>query len=294
MNTSNLILNYGRCSWGRCFFCGYGRIIGEAPTAEKLKKTFAEFFGRIDEGCDSVKVFGSGSFLDEKQVSAEARKCFIEECKRRNIKKVTIESRPEHITKEKLEEFNGIDLNVAIGLEVADNEVLRRISKGFTVEDYDKAADVVKSCGFKVRTYLLVNPPYAADAKGIMRKSVEHALRKSDSIVLINLLPHGNTPLVKKWLDGEWNYLSKREFRELVGEYEGNAKIEFDEETFKFTPMFPEKKRLIGVGEEYLTHPYFDVWQDYINRWYTPPRKKVLLFLPCSFKKPYSESETHR
>jgi len=295
MTETSLILNYGRCSWGRCFFCGYGRIAGKIPKAEDIISEFRIFFDKIDGEADGVKVFGSGSFLDERQVPAEARRYFIEECRRRKFSKVTIESRPEHITKEKLGEFSGLDLNVAIGLEVADDGILRRINKGFSVRDYDKAADLVKSCGFAVRTYLLANPPYAGDMKETLRRSVEHALKKSDSIVIINLLPHGNTPLVKTWLSGEWNYLSKGEFRRLVKEYEGDPRIEFDEETFRFTPMFPDRRTLAGVGEEYLTHPYFDVWQDYINRWYSPPEgMRVLLFLPCAFKKPYSESETHK
>jgi len=295
MGALSIILNYGRCSWGRCFFCGYGRIVGQPPSAENLKEGFNRAFTGLTPDVDSVKVFGSGSFLDEKQVPAEARRYFIEECKKRGIRKLTIESRPEYVTKEKLVEFDGLDLNVAIGLESADNDVLRKISKGFTVEDYDKAADTIKSCGFKVRTYILVNPPFIKDVKENLKKSVEHALKKSDSIVLINLLPHGNTPLVKKWLSGEWNYLSRKEFRGITGEYAKNPKIELDEETFKFTPMFPDKRKLVGVGEEYLTHPYFDVWQDYLNRWYAPPEsKRIALFLPCSYTKPYSESETHR
>jgi len=295
MGAVNLILNYGRCSWGRCFFCGYGRIVGQTPSEGNLLAKFGEFFSGLSKDADTVKVFGSGSFLDEKQVPPKARMFFVEECRKHGIKKLTIESRPEHITRDKLAEFSGVDLSVAIGLETADNEVLRRINKGFSVEDYAKAADTIKSCGFKVRTYLLVNPPYAVDIKDNLRKSVEFAEKKSDTIVLINLLPHGNTPLMKQWLSGEWKYLSKKEFREITSEYAKNKKIELDEETFRFTPMFPEKKRLNGVGEEYLTHPYFEVWQDYINRWYAPPEsKRKLLFLPCAFKKPYSESETHR
>jgi predicted RNA-binding protein len=51
---------------------------------------------------------------------------------------------------------------------------------------------------------------------------------------------------------------------------------------------------LNGVGEEYLTHPYFEVWQDFILRWYKPVQGKIPLFLPCSNKKPYGESETHK
>ena len=68
---SNLILNFGRCSHGRCFFCGYGRIRGQTPTKEAVTDCFNNFFEQNED--DEVKVFGSGSFFDEKQVPAKAR-----------------------------------------------------------------------------------------------------------------------------------------------------------------------------------------------------------------------------
>jgi len=68
-----------------------------------------------------------------------------------------------------------------------------------------------------------------------------------------------------------------------------------DEETFRFIPRFAKQQQenLSGVGEKYLTHPHFEVWQDYLIRWYEPPKEKTLLFLPCSKTKPYSRSKTH-
>jgi archaeosine synthase len=149
----------------------------------------------------------------------------------------------------------------------------------------------------KVRTYLLVNPPYVKDAKKEVDESVEYALKHSDSIVLINTLPHSKSPLFDLWIKGEWNFLGRKEFEDATERWREHPKVEFDVETFKFTPKFPERleKPLVGVGEEYLTHPYFEVWQDFLSRWYTPPKgKRVLLLLPCAYKKPYRESETHR
>jgi predicted RNA-binding protein len=90
--------------------------------------------------------------------------------------------------------------------------------------------------------------------------------------------------------------MSRGEFRGLAGKWVGNPKVELDEETFRFVPKFPKQicGNLSGVGERYLTHPHFEVWQDYIRRWYEPPKGKLLLFLPCSKTKPYSDSETHK
>ena len=294
MTDSILILKSGSCSWKKCIFCGYGRIIGYRATEENVRREFDLFFSQIKTDTDSVKVFGSGSFLDEKQVPQSMRRYFIEKCLSKNVKRLTIESRPEHITGEKLGEFKGLELTVAIGLEAADNQILDEINKGFHLEDYEKAVDAAKKAGVKVRTYLLVNLP--GETEKTLENSVEYALRHSDSIVLINLLPHGNTPLFEKWIEGEWNYLTKDEFQKKTERWAKNSRIELDAETFKFTPQFQAelKKPLNGVGEEYLTHPYFEVWQDFILRWYKPVQGKIPLFLPCSNKKPYGESETHK
>ena len=98
-------------------------------------------------------------------------------------------------------------------METASNDNLEAINKGFRVEDFERAAGVVHDAGGLVRTYLLANIPGVNDVKKDLDSSVKHALKFSDSIVVINLLPHGNTPLVKKWLSGEWTFLSRKEFR---------------------------------------------------------------------------------
>lgn len=291
-----LILKSGVCGWGRCIFCGYGRMPGAGPSREGLKKEFDGFFAGVSEG-DTVKVFGSGSFLDGRQVPKEAREYFIECCRRKKAGKLHIESRPEYINQGILSEFAGLDVSVGIGLEIADDLLLEKIKKGFNLADYVKGAKTIHDAGFKVRTYLLVNPPYTEDARGTLDKSVEYALEHSDTIVLINLLPHGNTPIFRMWVSGEWNYLSREEFQNITDKWKDHPKIELDAETFRFIPKFPKEAResLKGVGEEYLTHPHYEVWQDYIRRWYRPPEeRKILLFLPCSYAKPYSESATHK
>lgn len=297
MSERIFFLKSGKCAWKRCLFCGYGRTCGIEPTVENLIKEFDLFFGNLNNNITHLKVFGSGSFLDEKQVPKEARLYFIEKCRKNSIKELTIESRPEFITSEKLREFNGITLTVAVGLEVADNHILDKINKGFCLRDYENAAGILHSHGCKLRTYLLVNPPFVDDIQKSLENSVEYALKYSDSVVLINLLPHFNSELFEMWLHGEWNFLSKEEFYKVTKKFKNNPKIELDIETFRFIPKFPKhmQENLKGVGEEFLTHPHFEVWQDYLVRWYKPPEdKEFLLFLPCSYEKPYSGSKTHR
>lgn len=290
-------MKFGRCAWRQCLFCGYGGIDGGRPLFESIKREVDLFFDNLEPGVDHLKVFGSGSFLDEKQLPVEGRRYFIRRCGESGIRKLTVESRPEFITGGILGDFEGFMLEVAVGLEVADDRVLDKIRKGFHLRDFERAAGILRSHNARVRTYLLVNPPFVGDIQKSLDRSVEYALRFSDSIVLINLLPHYRSDLMRLWLRGEWNFLGKGDFYGVVAKWKDNPRVELDAETFKFIPKFPPELRaeLSGVGEEFLTHPHFEVWQDYLLRWYEVPGDKgIILFLPCSHRKPYSESETHK
>lgn len=297
MSRSVFVLKSGKCSWSKCIVCGYAHSIGDVPSHGELKKRFDSFFAELKPDTSEVCVFGSGSFLDDGQVPIESREYFISECAKRSIKKITIESRPEYISWESLRVFRGLDFTVAIGLESSSDKTLTKIAKGFKVKDFEEAAEKIHESGGKARAYLLVNQPHVKDYRKSLDPSVEYALKHADSIVLLNTLPHANAPMFDLWVRGEWSFLTKTEFYEATKKWADNPKIELDAETFKFTPKFPKRleKPLVGVSEEYLTHPYFEVWQDWLIRWYEPPKtKKTLLFLPCAYRKPYSESETHK
>jgi pyruvate-formate lyase-activating enzyme len=286
-----LVLESGQCALGQCIFCGYSKQakpVDEQYLRIRLDEALADA-----EGAERLKMFTSGSFLDDCQFPPAFRAYFVEKVKAKKIKEVTIESIPQFITAERLAEFKGVNLTVAIGLEVADNRVLAVLKKGFTVEQYVEAAKTLHANGCKLRTYLLVNPPGATDVKRSIEESVAFAKKYSDSIVAINLLPHSRAPLFDMWLEGAWKPLPKARFHELVDA----LGVETDDETFRFTPKFPpEKKQFIkGVGVEFIDHPHYNVWQDFITSFYDGPRDKdIALFVPCAAKKPYSESKTHQ
>ena len=291
---ATLILNSGRCSWGKCIFCGYGKIY-KKRTSNGLMAILDDFFANL-KGDSVVKIFGSGSFFDEKQIPKEIFEGIVKKCTEGKISEIYVESRPEFITKEKILKLKETDaeINIAIGLESASDIILKTINKGLKIKDFENAANLIHSLNCMVRAYLIVNLP-VKNWKRELEKSVKFALNYADSIVLINLLPHENSEIFDLWIKGEWKFLSKEEFFDITSKWKGNPKIEPDVETFKFIPRFRDIKILDGVGEEFLTHPYFEVWQDYLQRWYKKPAgKDVILFLPCSAKKPYSKSETHK
>lgn len=294
-NGKTLLLNSGKCSWGRCFACGWGRLASPRLGIHELKKRIDVFFSETrDRRVDSLKIFASGSFLDDAQFPKAIRKYVAKKCAESEIVLV-VESRPEFITAENLEDFKGTKLTVAIGLESGDGAVLKKYNKGFGTEDFIKAARLLREYGFGVRAYLMVGLPFGSAES--LKKSVELADKYSDEVVLINVFPHSLAPLFELWITGKWKPLDKKQFEEAVAPYRNNPKIELDFNNFSFMPRFPKMKQemIRGASEKELLHPHFSVWQDYICRFYEVPKeKKTALFLPCTFTKPYYNSKLHR
>lgn len=295
MNEKTLLLNSGKCSWGKCFACGWGRLSSPSLGIHELKKKIDGFFHEMkNERVERLKIFASGSFLDDAQFPRAIRKYMARKCASLGVELV-VESRPEFITKENLEDFKGAKLTVAIGLESGDDEVLKRYSKGFATADFIRAASLLHESGFKMRTYLMIGLPFGgADS---LKKSVELADKCGDEIVLINVFPHSLAPLFELWVRGEWKPLDKKQFEEAIAPYKANPKVETDFNNFSFVPRFSKDKQepIKGASEKELLHPHFEVWQDYVCRFYeTPKGQKTVLFLPCTFTKPYYNSKLHR
>lgn len=329
MKEKTLLLNSGKCSWGKCFACGWGKLASPRLGIHEMKKVIDDFFHaqklsvfggaqnpkdsggaanfvRVPDGSgasmpelkngkiEKLKIFASGSFLDDAQFPKAIRKYVAKKCASLGVELV-VESRSEFITAENLDDFKGAKLTVAIGLESGDDAVLKKYNKGFTTEDYISAAKLLHEKSFRVRTYLMVGLPFGSAES--LKKSVELADKYGDEIVLINVFPHSLAPLYEMWITGKWKPLDKKQFEEAIAPCKSNPKAETDFNNFSFVPRFPRAKQapIKGSSEKELLHQHFEVWQDYVCRFYEAPKeKKTVLFLPCTFTKPYYNSKLHR
>jgi radical SAM enzyme (TIGR01210 family) len=68
-------------------------------------------------------------------------------------------------------------LEVALGLETVHPEVLPRLNKRMTLDDFAGAVGRLRADGVAVRAFLLVRPPFLADAEGLewARRSLDFA-----------------------------------------------------------------------------------------------------------------------
>jgi archaeosine synthase beta-subunit len=175
------------CSWALnsgCTMCGYfNDSMWEKISDENLLKQFETVMKRYS-GEKFVKIFTSGSFLDDTEIKPRVRNEILGKLVE-TADKVSVESRPEYITDDKLPDIKNIfqskTFEIGTGLETANDFVREHaINKGFTFDDYKNAADAMKKNDCELKTYVLVKPPFLTE-----KESIEDAVGTIEKIKTI-------------------------------------------------------------------------------------------------------------
>jgi archaeosine synthase beta-subunit len=201
-----LILKTRGCYWADvkgCSMCGYSKdTLGRSATPSELAEQLTRALERYREE-PYVKVYTSGSFLDDREVDPESRRAIVGAFSGR-AQRFLFETLPEFVTKESLrplsESFVG-QLEVAMGLETTDPVVLGRyVHKSAGPEEYLAAGDRVRSLGLRAKAYLLLKPPYLTESEAIddVVRSVGEAAPHFDTLSVNPV--HIQNGTVVEWL----------------------------------------------------------------------------------------------
>lgn len=205
-----VVLRTRGCSWARrsgCSMCGYVRESSDLVTPDDIVYQFEKAFENY-RGQEMIKIFTSGSFLDDDEVPPEVRDR-VYRIAGESFRRVLVESRPEFVTSEKIakglascEEFE-----IAIGLESANNLILRlSVNKGFTLANFVKAAELIKKSRAFLKTYLLLKPPFLTEEESIKDavQSAKLVSRLSDTISFNPVNIQKGTLVEYLWKRGEY------------------------------------------------------------------------------------------
>ena len=201
-----LILRTRGCYWADvkgCSMCGYskdtlGRSASPAELAEQLERALARY---RDE--PYVKVYTSGSFLDDREVDPESRRAMVAAFSGR-ARRFLFETLPEFVRPEVVSPLRSAfagELEVALGLESTDPTVLARfVNKGSTPAEYLGAADRLAEMGVRRKAYLLLKPPYLTESEAVadVVRSVRDAAPHFDAISVNPV--HIQNGTVVEWL----------------------------------------------------------------------------------------------
>ncbi|MBQ70011.1 MAG: TIGR01210 family radical SAM protein [Euryarchaeota archaeon] len=188
---ATVILRTKGCHWwwsSGCTFCGYFNDTRDDVTNDDLHAQWAYAKEKLDnfDGHAMVKVYTSGSLLEDREIPVEFQETVLRDCAELE-KELIVESRCEQLTVPKLEWATSINpsFTVAIGLEAYDDEVLRfHVNKGFSTSSWDRAVTNLEAFNLRVKTYLMFKPPFMSEADALDHsvKWIEAVAHRSDEI----------------------------------------------------------------------------------------------------------------
>jgi len=136
------------CYWARtsgCSMCGYVNDVAQEVTPADIEHQLDVVLGK-HESQPMVKVYTSGNFFDDHEVSPEIRGKILDGLGDR-CDKVIVETLSHMIRKEQVEEaLESVDhLEVAFGLESTNERVLRYgVNKMWGLKEHARAAALVR------------------------------------------------------------------------------------------------------------------------------------------------------
>ena len=125
-----------------------------------------------------IKLYNSGNFFDPQAIPRDDLPAVAERV--RQFETVIVENHP-NLCDEHCVEFGRrleAEFEVAIGLETTDPEILPRLNKRMTLDDFSRAAELLRGRGIHVRAFILLKPPFCSDESAAVQwavRSVEFA-----------------------------------------------------------------------------------------------------------------------
>lgn len=235
-----------------CAFCNSSSIWGNGWRARSPENIIKEIDHLLENYGKKILVFGDNSFNIDLDRVEEFCDLLIE----RKIHILWSASiRADRITPPLAEKMKAAGCyNVAIGIESANNEILRQMGKQTTIGEIEKGVKIFKEAGIEVLGQFVIGSPH--DTLETVTESIEWAKNSScDFVNFYSVLPFKGTP--------EWKYVEEegRFITKTIHDFHSiNPRIVFD------TPEFSYDDRLKAINRAKKEGFYSN--QDKKNWWF--------------------------
>lgn len=157
----------------KCLMCDLWKHTLDEPTAPgaiPAQITYAH--QRLPEA-SVVKLYNNGNFFDTKAIPRQDYKVIAKQLS--GYDHVIVENHPK-LCNERCLEFRDMlegDLEIAMGLETIHPEILPKLNKQVTKDNFKQAASFLLSNGIKVRAFILLNLPFLTDQRANIEWTVK-------------------------------------------------------------------------------------------------------------------------
>jgi archaeosine synthase beta-subunit len=209
VEVATVFLTNRECPW-RCLMCDLWRntleeTVPPGAIAAQIRHAL-ERLPPMNPDHSHLKLYNAGSFFDSSAIPPEeyAAVARLSEPFQRTI----VESHPALVGPRSLSFRDMLtgQLEVAMGLETAHPEVLERLNKHMTLEQFRRAAEFLTKEDIGVRVFILVRPPWLSEEDGVewAKRSLDYAFDCGASVCSLIPTRAGNGAMEALSATGEF------------------------------------------------------------------------------------------
>lgn len=200
IKVATVFLTNRECPW-RCLMCDLWKNTLPGPTPPgailaQLDAALAELSAQ-QPAVRFIKLYNSGSFFDPRAVPPAEHEPIAQRL--RNFERVIVECHPSLVGESALRFRDQLQgrLEVAMGLETAHPDVLAKLNKRMTLDDFARAAAWLHQEAIALRTFVLIKPPFLDEAEGRFwgERSIDFAMECQAGVIALIPTRSGNGAL---------------------------------------------------------------------------------------------------
>lgn len=173
---ATVFLTNRECPW-RCVMCDLWRnTLTETTPAGAIPEQIDYALAQLP-AARQIKLYNSGSFFDRRAVPFDDYPAIA--ARVGSFERTIVESHPALIGDAcvRFRDLLSGRLEVAMGLETAHPQVLERLNKQMTLDQFSSAAEFLRSHALDLRVFLLVQPPFMGPGESLLwaKRSLDFA-----------------------------------------------------------------------------------------------------------------------
>ena len=205
-DTGTIFLTNMECPF-QCLMCDLWKNTTNEPVAiGSIPKQIARAMEKMP-GVKHLKLYNSGSFFDNRAIPVEDYKEIASILK--NLETVIVESHPKFINEKclHLRDMLVPDLHIALGLETVHPEILRKLNKKMTIDDFRNSVSFLTKYGINSRAFILLRPPWLKESEGVLwaERSIDFAFNAGVECCTVIPVRGGNGAMELLMQKGEFN-----------------------------------------------------------------------------------------
>ncbi|MDP9338512.1 MAG: radical SAM protein [Acidobacteriota bacterium] len=164
---ATIFLTNRECPW-RCLMCDLWRNTLTTSVPPGAITAQIDFALAPLPPARQLKLYNSGSFFDTRAIPVEDHSAIAERANR--FERLIVENHPALVGENCLRFRDRLkcQLEIAMGLETVHPEILPRLNKRMTLEQFSTAADFLRAHDIALRVFILVKPPFMPEIQSAL------------------------------------------------------------------------------------------------------------------------------